>query len=49
LLIRLADGEDKTDLAEQFSAALAAEEQHLLIVRAWLEYLLTHGAGTEAV
>lgn len=49
LLIRLAETEDKSDLAKQFSAALDAEEQHLLIVRSWLEYLLTHGAGTDAV
>jgi rubrerythrin len=49
LLIQLADDTGQSDLAGEFLAALGEEQQHLAIVRAWLEALLTKETGTAAV
>jgi rubrerythrin len=49
LLIKLAEDANQPDLVEQFSQALQAEEQHLVIVKGWIESLLKTEAGTPAV
>jgi rubrerythrin len=49
LLARLADDAGEQDLAGQFLSALGQEQEHLMIVRAWLEHVLTEDAGTPAV
>ena len=49
LLIQLADDAGESDLAGSFLGALAEEQEHMLIVRAWLEFLVTDGVGTKAV
>jgi rubrerythrin len=49
LLIKLAQDAGQIQLTEPFSQALQAEEQHLEIVRSWIEALLETEAGTPAV
>ena len=49
LLARLADEANEQDLAGQFLSALGQEQEHLMIVRAWLEHVLLNEAGTPAV
>jgi len=49
LLIQLADDTGQSDVAGEFLAALGEEQQHLAIVRAWLEALMTNEIGTAAV
>ena len=49
MLITLAESAGQPDMAEQFAAALEAEQQHLLIVRGWLETLMQSEIGTPAV
>ena len=49
LLIQLADDAGETEIAGQFLAALGQEQQHLTIIRSWLEGLISKGAGTQAV
>ena len=49
LLIELADAAGESDLAGRFLAALGEEQEHMVIVRGWLEQLVTDGASTKAV
>jgi hypothetical protein len=49
LLSELAMEAGQRDMAEQFAAALEAEQQHLVIVRGWLRMLLTNEPATPAV
>lgn len=49
LLEALAARAGQAAMATQFRAALAAEQEHLIIVRAWLKALTLDEAGTEAV
>lgn len=49
LLIQLADEAGEGDLAGKFLGALAEEQEHVLIVRSWLENLMTDAVGTKAV
>jgi len=49
LLAQLADDAGETDLAAQFLVALAQEQEHLVIVKAWLTALVTTRVGTPAV
>jgi ferritin-like protein len=49
LLIQLADDAGASDLAGQFLAALAEEQEHLTIIKSWLTSLVSSGAGTPAV
>jgi hypothetical protein len=49
LLIQLADEAGEGDLAGNFLGALAEEQEHVLIVRTWLENLMTDAVGTKAV
>jgi rubrerythrin len=48
LLIELAQGLGQNELAEQFELALAAEAEHLLLVRRWLTSGVTGEAGVVA-
>lgn len=49
LLIQLAEGAGLTDMTEPFTLALEAEQQHVEIVRGWLQELLIDHSGTPAV
>ncbi|MDQ2640977.1 MAG: ferritin-like domain-containing protein [Pseudomonadota bacterium] len=49
MLAELAAKAEQRELAEQFLTALDAEEEHLVVVRAWLKELMNEAAGTEAV
>lgn len=49
LLSDLATRAGQTELADRFTEALVAEEQHLVAVRAWLRALTVDAAGTNAV
>jgi rubrerythrin len=49
LLMRLADDAGETELSGRLADALGEEQEHLTIVRGWLESLLTDGSGTKAV
>lgn len=49
LLSELAQEAGQGELVEQFSTALADEQQHLAIVRGWLKSLLSNQAGSPAV
>jgi hypothetical protein len=49
LLIQLADEAGESDLAGDFLGALSEEQEHMLIVRGWLEHLVTDAVGTKAV
>jgi len=49
LLSDLAAKAGQTELADRFTEAMAAEEQHLVAVRAWLRALTIDAAGTPAV
>jgi rubrerythrin len=49
MLCELAAKAEQRDLSERFLAALAEEEEHLVVVRAWLKALVNEAAGTEAV
>jgi hypothetical protein len=49
LLSQLADEAGQGDLAGKFLGALAEEQEHVLIVRSWLENLMTDAVGTKAV
>ena len=49
LLIQLAGDAGESDLVGRFLGALSEEQEHLVIVRSWLEALLKDGAGTKAV
>ena len=49
LLIELATMAGQDALVEPFNAALAAEREHLAIVRSWLRSLVTEAPGTPAV
>jgi rubrerythrin len=49
LLSELAEKAGQGELVDQFSAALADEQQHLFIIRGWLKSLLSDQAGTPAV
>lgn len=49
MLIELAEEAGHNELAEKFSEALQAEQQHLTIVRGWLEALLMNETDTPAV
>jgi rubrerythrin len=49
LLSELAEGADQKPLVERFAGALAAEQEHLIIVRGWLRSLLSEASGTPAV
>lgn len=49
MLVELAAQAEQRELAEQFLAALDAEEEHLVIVRGWLKALMREAAGTPAV
>jgi hypothetical protein len=49
LLGELAELAGQTQLVEPFTAALAAEQEHLAIVQEWLRSLVTEASGTAAV
>lgn len=49
LLIELADHAGEDDIAGAFLGALAAEQEHLIIVKSWLAALVAHRAATPAV
>jgi len=49
LLSELAQEAGQSGLVQQFSTALADEQQHLAIVRGWLKSLLSNQAGSPAV
>jgi hypothetical protein len=49
LLSKLAEAAGQDQLLEPFATALAAEAQHVAIVRGWLEALVIEGSGTPAV
>jgi hypothetical protein len=49
LLVQLADEAGEAELSGQFLGALAQEQEHLAVVKAWLTTLVTTGAGTPAV
>lgn len=49
MLITLAEAAGQPQLVEQFALALEAEQQHLLIVRGWLDTLMETEIGTPAV
>jgi rubrerythrin len=49
LLIKLAQDAGQDEMVEPFEEALQDEEQHLVVVRSWLESLLETQAGTPAV
>jgi rubrerythrin len=49
LLIQLAEDAGEAELSGRFLAAKSQEEEHLLIVKAWLTSLTAQGAGTPAV
>lgn len=49
LLIKLGQDAGQAELTEPFSQALAAEEQHLVVIRSWIESLLKLEVGTPAV
>jgi ferritin-like protein len=49
MLIELAEEAGQNAMTEAFSQALRDEQQHLVIVRGWLEALLISEAGTPAV
>ena len=49
LLIQLADAAGESDLAGGFLGALGEEQEHMVIIRGWLEQLVTDGASTKAV
>ena len=48
MLVDLANTADQPDMADRFSAALEAEEQHLLVVKGWLRALMLNGSGNMA-
>lgn len=49
LLISLAENAGETEVVGRFLAALAEEQQHMAVVKAWLNELVAEGAGTPAV
>jgi ferritin-like protein len=49
LLIELAEGAGYDEMTEQFTQALQAEQQHLTVIRGWLQELLMNEPGTPAV
>lgn len=49
ILAELASSAGQEELGERFLAALAEEQEHLAIVRAWSRALLTEAAGSTAV
>jgi hypothetical protein len=49
LLAQLADEAGESELSGRFLAALAQEQEHMAIVKAWLTALVTTRAGTPAV
>jgi hypothetical protein len=49
LLSELAEEAGQDEMVEQFSLALEAEQQHLIVIRGWLKTLLMNEAGTPAV
>jgi hypothetical protein len=49
MLITLAEAAGQPQMVEQFAQALEAEQQHLLIVRGWLDTLMETEIGTPAV
>jgi ferritin-like protein len=49
LLIELAEAAGYDEMTEQFTQALQAEQQHLTVIRGWLQELLMNEPGTPAV
>jgi rubrerythrin len=49
LLIQLAEDAGETELTGQFLGALSQEQEHLMIVKAWVTALVSDGVGTPAV
>jgi len=49
MLITLAEAAGQSEMAKTFATALDAEQQHVLIVRGWLETLMQSEIGTPAV
>lgn len=49
MLAELAARAEQQELSGQFLAALRAEEEHLVVVRAWLKALMNDAVGTQAV
>lgn len=49
LLIELAQRAGESAAVQQFGEALAREQEHAAIIKAWLSHVLSHGAGTVAV
>ncbi len=49
LLIQLAEQADAGDITTRFAQALEAEQEHVVIIRGWLQSLLTNQPGTPAV
>lgn len=49
MLAELASSAGQRELGERFLAALAEEEEHLAVVRAWSKALLSEAAGSTAV
>jgi bacterioferritin (cytochrome b1) len=49
LLIQLATEAGQSSLADNFSRALRTEREHVTLIQGWLQVLLIHEVGTEAV
>lgn len=49
LLSELAESAGEMQLVEPFTAALEAEQRHVVVIRGWLRSLLTNAAATPAV
>lgn len=49
LLAELAEDAGQSELAGRFLGALAQEQEHLAVIKAWLTALVTGAAGTKAV
>jgi hypothetical protein len=49
LLIELAEDAGEAELSGRFLGAMSQEQEHLVIVKAWLTTLVAKGAGTVAV
>jgi hypothetical protein len=49
LLIQLAEEAGQTEMTEQFSLALQAEQRHLVTIQGWLQALLMSAPGAPAV
>jgi hypothetical protein len=49
LLAQLAEEAGESELTGKFLGALSQEQEHLLVIKAWLATLVSERAGTEAV